>query len=497
MKRSPFARILRNAFKEDGQIVILYCICFTALLGFTGLVVDSGRTYIAYRQLQTSTDAAALAGAQQLPNTTTAVSTATTFSGTGTNSNAYATLPGVSFVTGYPLVRCLSSLQAIGQACIPNATTGGNALQVRQKVTLPLYIGAMFGVPSITLQSSATASMRGASSIPYNVAIILDTTASMGSNTDSSCGGITRIKCALQGVQTLMENMSPCASSYSTCSVSSNVATNAVDQVSLFTFPNVYVSQTYTSTTQGKMCNGYGTGTLPVYSFPSTSATSYTALATTGTAESTTPTYQLTPFWSDYRTSDTASSLNTATTSYLVQDVGGATGCSGLSTPGGDGTYYAGAIYAAQAALTAQAAANPGSQNIIIFLSDGDASSTKFNTAATGYSATSGVYPSAKNQCAQAVTAAAAAATAGTRVYTVAYGSATTGACSTDSGTYSGNSCLTMEKMASSDLYFYSADYNANNTCQAAAQPTSNMSQIFTQIAGSLTTSRLIPDTSS
>jgi hypothetical protein len=489
---------MRNAFnREDGQVVILYCICFTALLGFTGLVVDSGRTYIAYRQLQTSTDAAALAGAQQLPDTTTAVSTATTFSGTGTNTNAFPTLPGVSFVSGYPKVRCLTSLQAIGQACIPNATAGGNALQVRQQVTMPLFIGSLFGVPSITLSSSATASMRGSSSIPYNVAIVLDTTASMGSNKDSNCGNVTRIACALQGVQTLMMNMSPCASSYSTCSFSSNVASNAVDQVSLFTFPNVYVSQTINSSTQGKMCNGYGTGTLPVYSFPSSSATSYTALGVAAKSQSTTPTYQLTPFWSDYRSSDTASSLNTSSTSYLVQDVGGTSGCTGLSTPGGDGTYYAGAIYAAQAALTAQAAANPGSQNVLIFLSDGDASSTKFDTSATGFSTTSGVYPSSKNQCAQAVAAAAAAASAGTRVYTVAYGSATSGACSTDTGTYAGSSCLTMEKMASNSLYFFSADYNKTASCQSAAQPTSNMSQIFTQIAGGLTTSRLIPDTSS
>jgi hypothetical protein len=50
--------------------------------------------------------------------------------------------------------------------------------------------------------------------------------------------------------------------------------------------------------------------------------------------------------------------------------------------------------------------------------------------------------------------------------------------------------------MASSALYFYS-DYTqsgSSSTCQSAAQPTSNLSQIFTDIAGSLSVPRLIPN---
>ena len=92
------------------------------------------------------------------------------------------------------------------------------------------------------------------------------------------------------------------------------------------------------------------------------------------------------------------------------------------------------------------------------------------------------------------MTAAKAATAAGTQVYTVAYGAATTGACSTDTGTYAGSSCATLRDMASSLASFYSADYNSSNTCQSSAQPTTSLSQIFTEIAGDLTTARLIPD---
>ena len=484
------SRLSSRAKDESGQALVVVSFAMIVMFGFAGLVIDFGRVYIAYHQLQSSTDAAAMAGAEQLPNST-AVSMATTFSATGANNNHYTNLPNVTFPTGYPQVKCLAALTAQGESCI--APGNGNAVQVVQQVTVKLYFGGLFGMPSFTMSSKATAAMRGANSTPYNVAIIIDSTASMGSNTDSSCGGITRIKCALNGVQTLLQNMSPCAASYSSCVFTNNVATNAVDTVSLFTFPNVYASQAGGSTTTptiGQLCNGYGSGTLPVYTFPSTTATTYTNLnSATPTA---TATYMVTPFWSDYRTSDLSGSLNTA--SYLVQDAGGKSGCSGMTTPGGDGTYYAGAIYAAQAELVHQASLRSGSQNVIIFLSDGDAQSTKFQTAAPGFSTTSGTYPSSKNQCAQAVTAAKAATAAGTTVYTVAYGAATTGTCSTDTGTYAGSSCAALRDMASTLASFYSADYNSSNGCQSQAQPTSNLNQIFTSIANDFTQSRLIPD---
>ena len=490
MSEKLTSRLFARAKDEDAQALIFVSFAMIIMLGFAGLVIDFGRVYIAYHQLQSSTDAAAMAGAEQLPNAT-ASSMATTFSATSTNNNAYSNLPGVTFPTGYPKVLCLTTLTNQGEACV--SPGNGNAVQVVQQVTLQLYFGALFGTPSFTMSSKATAAMRGAISTPYNVAIIIDSTGSMGSNTDSSCGGITRIACAMGGVRTLFQNMAPCAASYSTCTFTNNIATNAVDTVALFTFPNVWASQAGGSTTNptiGQLCNGYGTGTLPVYGFPPASGTTYTNLLSA--TPTTTATYQITPFWSDYKTQDQTSTLNTA--SYLVQDVAGKTGCSGLGTPGGDGTYYAGAIYAAQAALVHQQSLRPGSLNVIIFLSDGDASSTKFATTTTGFSTTSGVYPSSVQQCAQAVTAAQAATAAGTRVYTVAYGAATTGACSTDTGTYAGSSCATLRDMATNLSTFYSADYNSSNSCQSSAQPTSSLSQIFTEIANDFTLSRLIPD---
>ncbi len=52
------------------------------LLGFLGLVLDVGKLYIAQRQLQTATDAAALAAAQLLPDATAAETTACQYGAT-------------------------------------------------------------------------------------------------------------------------------------------------------------------------------------------------------------------------------------------------------------------------------------------------------------------------------------------------------------------------------------------------------------------------------
>jgi hypothetical protein len=199
------------------------------------------------------------------------------------------------------------------------------------------------------------------------------------------------------------------------------------------------------------------------------------------------PTYQITSFSSDYRSSDTATTLTSS--SSVVAAVGGKSLCTGLQAIGGEGTYYAGVIYAAQAALAANS--TTGTQNVMILLSDGDASAK--SSAMPGASTTSGVYPSTVNQCQQAVTAAQAATAAGTQVYSVAYG-ATSSGCSTDGGKIT--PCQTMQQIASAPQYFFS-DYTASagdGSCISASQSTSNLNQIFTQIASNLTVGRLIPD---
>jgi hypothetical protein len=216
---------------------------------------------------------------------------------------------------------------------------------------------------------------------------------------------------------------------------------------------------------------------------------------------SSTVTYQITPFLSDYKTSDKATTLNP--NSALVKATGYVSGCGGILPPnydGDEGTYYAGAIYAAQAALSNVQASYPGSKNVIILLSDGDANVGQWwNGLGTMPGANgSGTYPSYVGDCAQGVAASQYAQAAGTRVYTIAYGSPPTG-CSTDvnAGAIPNiTPCSAMSQMASAPQDFFS-DYlqtGSGSNCMSSAQPETNISAIFSMIAHDLTVARLIPD---
>ena len=61
--------VLRAHKDQSGQMFAMVAFMMVVLLGFVAFVIDMGRLYFSYRLLQNSTDAAALAGAQALPNT--------------------------------------------------------------------------------------------------------------------------------------------------------------------------------------------------------------------------------------------------------------------------------------------------------------------------------------------------------------------------------------------------------------------------------------------
>ncbi len=514
-KRSKnFGSRLRNISKDQrGQVLPITALMMLGLLGMAALVTDAGRASYDYRELQAATDAAALAGATGLPSSTTAIANAANYSAQKGDENSTTNLSGVSMVSGYPVVKCLQTMQNQGVACTGSPAV--NAIQVKEQVAVPMYFAGVLGYRSITLTASATAVARGANPTPANVAIIMDATLSQDS-WDSDCNA-TEMQCSLSGVQVLLKELYPCNTNTAACTISNGVAQNSVDRVALFTFPAVSIGTAGIDSgcTTAIPNNGYyyysssfgaysmmpqtawsGVPTALAYTFPTAGASTY---APSGASN---PTYQLTQFLSDYKTSDSATSLNSA--SAIVKAVGGKSGCGAMAPPNYDGdfgTYYAGVIYAAQSALTAEKAAYPGSQNVIILLSDGNATAPQTNgsyTVMPSPATSNGLYPSWNGECGQAVTAAKAATAAGTTVYTVAYGSEPSG-CGSDvnAGSYPNiTPCQTMQDMASNAQNFYS-DYNqsgSNSTCYATVQSATKLNDIFAAIAADLTTARLVPD---
>jgi Putative Tad-like Flp pilus-assembly len=403
---------------------------------------------------------------------------ATSYGSPSGSENASGVLSGATMSSGYPQFVCLSTLtSAFGTTCYGPSNT--NAIVVKQQVSVPLFFLRIFGGASITVSSTATASMRGASVSPFNVAIVLDTTASMNSTDSASNCHSTRLSCAMAGVQVLLKSLSPCSQISASCgTVTGGNVANSVDRVSLMTFPPV---------TTATVANDYNC-----------SGNSISTAAYTNPLPAT-ATYTIVPFSSDYRTSDTATSLTTS--SHLVAAVKG-TSSPCMQARGGFGTYYAQAITAAQTYLAAEKLLYPTSQNVMIILSDGDASASCTRSSGgvcttgdmPGASTTGTTYMATRQECHQAITAAQAATNAGTRVYAVAYGAAASG-CSTDTSPTI-TPCQTMEQMASSAGYFFS-DYSAtggSSSCISASQPVSSLNQIFQVIASDLTVAKLIPN---
>src|ERR1019366_2844604 len=186
------------------------------------------------------TDAAALAGGYALSlSTATSASVkteVTTYSSVSPGVNVNPNLPSATITT---TLMCSTYVTNLGIPCSASPT-GDNAVVVQQTAVIPthfIHVLSLFGVrsaTSLTLLATATAAMRGATNAQYNVAIVLDTTASMASaDTDASCGS-TRIRCALSGVQALLQSLTPCSPGST-----SSACKSAFDSVSLFTFPNV------------------------------------------------------------------------------------------------------------------------------------------------------------------------------------------------------------------------------------------------------------------
>ena len=210
--------------------------------------------------------------------------------------------------------------------------------------------------------------------------------------------------------------------------------------------------------------------------------------------------------------------MNTTSPWGIALGLDNGSNCSGLQSTGGQGTYLAGAVYAAMGALVAAQKANPGSQSAMIILTDGDAPGT---TLQSGFLTTSGgtatlndttgsllgTYPSLYDQCEQAVTAAKAATTAGITVYTVAYNSPTSGGCASDvynkNITSSGANpngtglqpCTELQEMASHrcGLLFQTRLQPDGGACTSTVNPNLTLNQVFTNIPLNFTRARLIP----
>ncbi len=360
--------MLRLRRDESGAVIVLVAMMMVGLIGLAALAIDIGNLAYAQRRLQAVTDLAALAGAEVINTTSSAVTMAETYSGIAGAKNAQSGLT-ITMAAGYPLLKCLTT---ISTTCTGSTTNGSNnAIEVEEQAQVPFLLGSVFGLGTVTLSATSLATKGAGGPPPMHIMIVLDNTASMNDKdtTADTCGGIknpTRIQCALAGVQSLLTELWP-----------------TQDEVGLIVFPPVSSS----SSSNDATCTSSGIQPETYGSYTGSSGSSV---------------YQIVKLSSDYKSSNTSETLTSAgTTSNLVNatcqagmSVGdnGVTGscgsCNGDKVVGGEGTYLAGAITAAQATLAANSVS--GVQNVIIVLSDGGAGNTQGSAQTSAGTATGG-----------------------------------------------------------------------------------------------------------
>jgi Flp pilus assembly protein TadG len=448
--RSFLGRVGRD---QDGVVAIIAALSMVMLFGFAAISVDVANLVYVKTNLQASANVAALAGGQNIPSGT-ATATATSYGAQSGQKNVFS----AQTVTTTPVLKCLTALKnlngtGLGIACLTyGSQAAANAITVTQMAVVPTFFAGVLGINSVTISATATASSKGGAAPPLNLMMILDTTASMNT-ADANCSvpGIsnpTRLNCANYGVQTLLGQLSP-----------------SVDQVGLMVFPGLtnasQVSKEYDCSSSTPSIADYQTSSNAVYQIISSST--------------------------DYRTSASSTSLNSSSNLTKAVSIPGVAGssCSGLSAVGGFGTYYPSVITAAQTALTASH--QTGQQNVIVFVSDGDANAA---AGAVGNGKQASQNPAASNECHQAITAAQAATAAGTWVYSVAYGASTSSGSSCSTDTPGISACSALQQVASVPSKFYSD----NPSGCVSVNSISALSSIFQNIGTSLLNAMLIPN---
>jgi Putative Flp pilus-assembly TadE/G-like len=140
-----------NTLKSQrGQSMVLTLVFLTVLLGMAAAVIDVGSWYRAHRQTQSTSDATALAGAQELPDTPVSKTLALDYAGRNDGG------------VGSADVTFTSDREA------------NDTIHVTARRTVPGLFTKLFGINSVTARSTSAARMSPMSSAKYAAPIGVD-----------------------------------------------------------------------------------------------------------------------------------------------------------------------------------------------------------------------------------------------------------------------------------------------------------------------------------
>lgn len=181
--------------RERGQAIVIIVLFLAVLLGMAAMVIDVGYAYYTHRSLQASADAAALAGAMELPDSNRAQAIARDYGAAPGGKNQRDNITNVSTSVS---TKCIASVPG----CDPV-----NAITVKEHAVVDTMFAKVLGVGHFDVSAKSTAcSPCGVR--PLDVMLVLDRTGSMcqthsGAN-DPAC---TDLNNARDGMKTFLGYM--------------------------------------------------------------------------------------------------------------------------------------------------------------------------------------------------------------------------------------------------------------------------------------------------
>lgn len=192
MMEKPIANPVNTS--RRGFILLTHAVMLTFTIAMVGLAVDAGTMYVIKGRLSSAVDAAALAAGRSVNLASTVAAATTAAQATATqffNANFPAGYLGASPVT-------LSTPTFVQEVDANGNPNGVLDIGVNASVTAPTYFMKIFGVNSVSVSSSGTASRRSTVMI-----LVLDISSSMNSGNPTACSAMK------SAAQTFITNFSP------------------------------------------------------------------------------------------------------------------------------------------------------------------------------------------------------------------------------------------------------------------------------------------------
>ena len=361
-------RRLRAVADETGQVVVFALIVMVVLVAMTGFVVDVGHAYLVQRQLQAGVDAAALAGAQHLPDPSQTTQVAQDYGPSPGKKNATTAIDNAQTTVQ---MKCLQGVPG----CSTQFNTY-NAVKVSATSDVKTFFARVVGIDTIPVKAAATA-CSPCSAKELDIMLVLDRTGSMcqksnGADDHPQCNDMRSAKI---GIKTFLGYMDP-----------------NLDHVGLAVFPPAY-NQNSRCVTPTDSAQRYGYDTW----WPSW---------TTGPGGQTPGLYAIASLEDDYLVPNGNGGwvLASGSQSQLVDKID--------RVQAAGTTSYVNAIEEAQHELDDHGRANV--QDVIVFVSDGAANTTP--RWISSYMA-----PWRTKPCAAGIEAARLAKDRGTAIYSIGY----------------------------------------------------------------------------